>query len=389
MVPTRPWIKGIVTVSLILASVATSRAITPTGLERNALAAMERGAYEEATEIFSTLLDRVPGAPRTLYNLACCASRLEDPDQAADSLQAAWDAGFRDLELIRTDPDLQNMRSSRRGRRLIERLEKAHRHEQRLRGSPLLFETSVLASARVVAPEVMRPDHRYPLVVVLHGRGGSGERFAGLFVAAGLSPDVIVMAPQGPYPTHQLNGFGFSWFPPVELFKELTTRDGATTDVAAHRQSDLEVYERAVSRNHVLAAIDEVIRTYPINPDQVFVLGFSEGGVVAYDLALNHPNRFQGLVSVGTYLPRAIASPDVLAAAKGQIRALVCHSPEDEAVSIDDGKSAYKRLREAGITSRFVRYDGGHRLSAELLATIVKWIDGAPVDQAPPQSPQQ
>ncbi len=380
--PSRRNLCAVLLVALTVIASHTVYAATPASLERKALAAMERGTYDEAAEILAELIERVPAAPRPLYNLACCKSRLGDPEGAAESLRAAWEVGFRDLELIQSDADLEKLRSTRQGRRLIGNLEKADQRERRLRGSPLLFEAGVLASSRVVTPDVMRPDHRYPLVVVLHGNGGSGERFAGLFVAAGLSPDAIVVAPQGPYPTHQLNGFGYSWFPSVELFEELTTQDPGNGETAlTDRVRDLALREREVSRSYVLAAIDTVLRDYPVASDRIYVLGFSQGGVLAYDLAFNEPGRFSGLIAVGTYLREEIVSTEALSRAKGRIRALVCHSPQDEAVPIGEGKAASKRLRAAAIDSRFVRYEGGHVLSAELLATVVRWIEGTALDQ--------
>jgi phospholipase/carboxylesterase len=370
---------AVLTAIAALAVASEGLAITPAGLERKALAAMERGAYDEATAILTELLERVPEAPRPLYNLACCASRLGDLGDAAEHLRAAWDAGFRDLEFIRSDPDLQPLRESRRGKKLIKRLEAEHRREQRLRGAPLLFEAPVLAGARVVAPATLEPDRRYPLVVALHGNGGSADRFAGLFVAAGLDPDVIVVAPQGPYPTRQLNGFGYSWFPSPDLFAELVDVGDASKNDDARRQT-LEQREIEVSTRHILAAIDAVEHAYPVDREAVYVLGFSQGGVLAYTLGLNHPHRFTGLIAIGTLLRLGHASPETIAAAAGEIRALVCHSPMDEAVAIDEGKAAARRLHEAGVDTRFVRYDGGHQLTAGLLATVARWIEGSPLE---------
>jgi len=48
----------------------------------------------------------------------------------------------------------------------------------------------------------------------------------------------------------------------------------------------------------VLAAVRDVARRYPVDPDRVFVTGHSMGGHAAWDLALSHPLRFAGAVPV-------------------------------------------------------------------------------------------
>ena len=42
---------------------------------------------------------------------------------------------------------------------------------------------------------------------------------------------------------------------------------------------------------------------YPVNPRKLVVLGFSQGGVMAYDLVLREPERFAGLVALSSWLP--------------------------------------------------------------------------------------
>ena len=344
-----------------------------------ALEAMQKGRYEKARELLEEHLEAHPADARASYNLACSHSRLGDQDEATQALETAWRAGFRDTELIRNDPDLEGLRASKKGSRLVEKLEKEEADRQRLRGRPLLFDATVLGAGRVVLPDDHERSTRVPLVVALHGNGGTPEPMAGMFFAAGLSPDLAVLAPYGPHTVRHDQGVGYSWYPPLWLFNEELARRRRTGE---EDRTGLESHEQNVSEGYVLAAIEATCRDYAATVDceRVFLLGFSQGGALAYGLALSHPDRFRGLVAIGAALRDISAGEERLAAAVGRFQALVCHSPEDEAIAFARGRAAYERLERAGIESRFLRYDGGHALTASLLQRIARWIESTAGD---------
>ena len=363
--------------AVVLLTVALAgMAATPVAeLERRALAEMQGGNYAEAQRLLEEVVEREPDSPRALYNLACCLSRQGDLDRAAERLEAAWQAGFRDLELIGRDPDLEALRRSDAGRELVERLGRAAEEERRRFGEPVLFDAAVVASGRLLRPAQVEPGRRYPLLVVLHGYGATAEGAVSLFSAAGLSPELLVFAPSAPYPAMFRDGLGFSWFPSLPLVNEVTAGFGsAHSPQAVERRRALERREQAASEAYVLASLDAVLREQPADPGAVFLLGHSQGGALAYGLALGHPERFRGLVTVGARLREEDASAERLERAAGRLRVLVCHSPEDRAVDIAEGRSAQRRLRQGGVDSRLVRYSGGHGFSVELLREIAGWI---------------
>jgi predicted esterase len=337
---------------------------------------MQKGRYEEARTLLEEHLETHPGDAQASYNLACSHSRLGDQDAAALALETAWRAGLRDIQLIRNDPDFEGLRASKRGRQLVQKLAKEEADRQRLRGRPLLFDAAVLGAGRVVLPDPHEGSARVPLVVALHGNGGTPEPMAGMFFAAGLSPDLAVLAPYGPYTVRHDQGVGYSWYPPLWLFNEELARRRIAGEEGRAR---LERHEQDVSEGFVLAAIEAACRDYAetVDCERVFLLGFSQGGALAYGLALSHPDRFHGLVAIGAALRDISADEARLAAAAGRLEALVCHSPQDEAIAYAKGRAAHERLERAGIESRFLRYDGGHALTADLLRRVAEWVSKA------------
>lgn len=353
---------GLIGCLLITATVAA----TPEQLEAKAVQAMQEGAYEKASRFLENILEQQPDNRRVLYNLACCLSRRGELDLAAERLEQAWQAGFRDPELVRSDPDLQALRGSRKGAALIDRLASEEERRQRLRGTPHFFEAQVLGGLRVVAPAQMEEGRDYPLLVVLHGHGANPENYAGVLEFVDTSLEAIVAAPYGPYPIFREGGRGYSWYPEPRFYREVVAR-GGEADAIENR-------EQQVSESYVLAAIEDLKARYPIDSNQVYVMGHSEGGVLAYGLAMRNPELVRGLIVVGARLRESDASAEVVAGAAGKLQVLICHSPDDKAMEYEAAEAALETLKAAGVQSKLVPYAGGHGITRELVKTIARWI---------------
>jgi len=351
----------------------TALAAGPERLDQKALESMREGDYEEASRLLAKLLERQPGDARTLYNLACCLSRLGELKPAAERLEQAWQAGLRDPGLLRSDPDLQALRDSRAGAALIERLASEEERLRRLRGELQFFEARVLGGLRIVAPAVPEADRSYPLVVILHGHGADPQNYAGLFELVDTPLEAVVAAPYGPYPIFHGQGRGYSWYPEPEFYREFLTRGGLADDRAGRRE-EIESLEQEVSDSYVLTAIEALKARYPVDPDRVYVMGHSEGGVLAYGLAIRNPEVIRGLIVVGARLRERDAATETLSGAAGKLKVLVCHSREDNAIEFEAAKAAHDTLEAAGIDSKLVPYAGGHRITGELVGIIARWI---------------
>lgn len=72
-------------------------------------AAFQDGEYAVSARAGALAFAREP-LPEVAYNVACAFARQSDIDQAIKWVKVALDAGFKDLELLSTDPDLDSLR---------------------------------------------------------------------------------------------------------------------------------------------------------------------------------------------------------------------------------------------------------------------------------------
>ena len=90
--------------------------------------------------------------------------------------------------------------------------------------------------------------------------------------------------------------------------------------------------------------LDAALARYPCDPHKLMVLGFSQGGVMAYNLGLYQPERFAALVALSTWLSQILERAPNLAAAQ-QLPIMVQHGSRDELIDVGRARQSVETLR--------------------------------------------
>jgi predicted esterase len=83
---------------------------------------MAAGNYERAAQLLTISAEIKPERHGVWYILACAQARSGHPKPALEALERAIDSGFRDLDHLQSDPDLQSIRKRDGYQRLVARL---------------------------------------------------------------------------------------------------------------------------------------------------------------------------------------------------------------------------------------------------------------------------
>src|SRR5258708_3105139 len=125
----------------------------------------------------------------------------------------------------------------------------------------------------------------HPTLIAMHGFGASALDLLGLapYIADGR---FMVICPQGPMEVPIGPTRGYAWFP---------IRMGASPDRDAIDDANKMLTE----------FLNEALKKYPVDRKKLVVLGFSQGGMMAYRLAVRNPSKFAALCAPTTFLPPA------------------------------------------------------------------------------------
>jgi phospholipase/carboxylesterase len=199
-------------------------------------------------------------------------------------------------------------------------------------------------------------DGPHPTIVMLHGWGASAHDLFGIapLLHGG---QALVLCPQGPVSFDTGQGTtGHGWF-----------------DLSNGLSVDLADIERASEQ--VSAFITTACERYPIDPRRLVLGGFSQGGCVAYQLALGEPERFAGLIALSSWLPAELAESIEPNSAHAQLTTFAIHGLDDPLISVDKGRESRDALLKLGIPTVYHEYSMGHEIAMEALRDLMKWID--------------
>lgn len=193
------------------------------------------------------------------------------------------------------------------------------------------------------SPLHYEPGYAYPLLIWLHGQGGDERHLMRIMPLISMR-NYVAIAPRG---TVALADGRFDWQQTEE-------------HVQAAEQRVLDCLTIAQHKLHVA-------------PRRVFLAGFDTGGTMAFRVAMDHPRRFAGVLSLGGAFPSGDRPfrnlPDVrrlsifLAAGRDSAE----HPPERVCQDL-------RLFHTAGLSITLRQYPCGHTLSSQMLADVDRWI---------------
>lgn len=196
----------------------------------------------------------------------------------------------------------------------------------------------------------------FPTILTLHGRG------ANAFDLLGLAPHIcdgkfLLICPQGPLETPIApDTMGYAWYP-MSL--------GGPPDVTAILSS----------REKLHNFLDEALERYPIDAKKLVVFGFSQGGVMAYSLALPNPERFAALVVLSSWLPVELTPQLAIKDDVQSLPALVQHGTQDQMIEVTRARESVERLRELRLPLTYREYEMGHEIRPRNLVDLSAWLE--------------
>ncbi len=187
----------------------------------------------------------------------------------------------------------------------------------------------------------------YPLVVWLHGPEGDEQQLRRIMPLVSMR-NYVAVAPRGTVAADAETGQGgYRW-----------------------RQSDDHIL---LAEQRVFECIELAKHRFNVAPSRIFLAGYAEGGTMAYRVALNHPRRFAGVMSLGgafpagdcplRYLNEARRLPLLLSTGRDSTcysEAMVCHD--------------LRLLHSAGMSVTLRQYPCGDELAGNMLSDIDGWL---------------
>lgn len=212
-------------------------------------------------------------------------------------------------------------------------------------------------------------------LIWLHGLGADGYDFVSL----------------EPYLRQQLGGLALRFIFPHAPEASVTFADGARMRswydiLGATPKRIIDPETLLNSANRILALIQEQVGQ-GIPPERIMLVGFSQGGAVAYQTALGisghaHPLRLAGLAVLSTYVPEHQALPELASASSlmmdrvsAPLPILMGHGRKDSTVPLSLAKEAENKLLQLGYQPDVKTYPIAHQVCYEEMDDLAGFIN--------------
>jgi phospholipase/carboxylesterase len=120
--------------------------------------------------------------------------------------------------------------------------------------------------------------------------------------------------------------------------------------------------------------IDEILSAYPIDPQKLFLLGFSQGSILSMCYTLSHPHRIAGVIAQSGYLPSGVDLEIDRMAVQGK-PFLLTHGEQDTLIPVEWARASRDRLQDLGVDLTYEEFQMGHSVSLESLQVISNWLE--------------
>lgn len=192
-----------------------------------------------------------------------------------------------------------------------------------------------------------------PLIILMHGVGSNEQN---MFSFAKALPDqFLVVSARGPL---VLGHNSFAWF---------QVKFTAQGSVINEEQAES-------SRKDILKFIEDLKNVEDFDENKVFLMGFSQGGIMSYSVALTEPEKIKGIaVMSGRLLPEV----KPLVATENRLKKLkifVSHGTQDSVLKFQYALDAVDYLQVKGLHPEFHQYQEDHTINQQMLNDVVTWL---------------
>jgi|TARA_B110000116_G_C16617890_1_gene482414 phospholipase/carboxylesterase len=117
--------------------------------------------------------------------------------------------------------------------------------------------------------------------------------------------------------------------------------------------------------------IPAALNKYAAKEEKVALVGFSQGGSLAYRLAFSNQIRTSAVAALSTWLPDDI---EQIKALPTDLPILIQHGTEDPMVDIERGRESYKRLNDLDLNVTMKEYSMQHEINQDSISDLSSFL---------------
>lgn len=198
------------------------------------------------------------------------------------------------------------------------------------------------------------PSGKAPVIIMLHGFGSDEND---LFSFANELPEkYAIISLKAPI---RLEPYGNAWY-------------NIYFDNAQGKFSDDE--QAIASRELVSKCIDEVIKKYEVDGNNVTLLGFSQGTILGFAVALSYPEKVKNVIGLSGYINKEILKEGYSENDFSNLKIYTSHGNEDQVIPVQWARKTEPFLKKLNIECVYSEYPVGHGVAPQNFHDLKEWL---------------
>lgn len=216
-----------------------------------------------------------------------------------------------------------------------------------------------MTTAQLSLEHLIRPssvtEGKAPALFMFHGYGSNEEDLFSF--APELQEVFCVISVRAPYP---MQPFGNAWY-------------AINFDAQQGKWSDDE--QAKESREKIVEFIAEACQAYGLDETNVTLLGFSQGTILSYAVALSYPEKIKNVVALSGYINEGILIANYEEKSHDRLKIYASHGQVDQVIPPEWAQRAPAILNRLGIEHVYEEFPVGHGVAPQNFYSFKKWLD--------------
>ena len=210
-----------------------------------------------------------------------------------------------------------------------------------------------LSLYHIIRPSTIS-NKKAPVLFMLHGYGSNEED---LFSFANELPEEqFIISIRAPY---EMQPFGNAWY-------------AINFDADQGKWSDDE--QAKLSRDKISAFITEACEAYNLDSENVTLLGFSQGTILSYAVALSFPEKVKRVIALSGYINEKILVENYATNDFTKLKIYSSHGSVDQIIPVQWASRAPEFLKKLHIQNIYEEFHVGHGVAPQNFYSFKKWL---------------
>ncbi len=339
-------------------------------LKGQALDEYEQKNFDDAIDLYTRWLVADPQDNRSWYNLACVYALKGDKDKSLEAFENAVDAGWENAEHAQNDSDLISISNESRFKQALELCNTNKTLDAPVGYKRHVIEMKSLGSyVALLPPGYTESNKEYPLCLILHGMG-STELWHGKLGDELGREGIIYIVPRAAYPN--LEEFGSQPVPTWSAWPSYLVEGHPdyTPNESLYKTVD------DLNTEWVFACAADARKRYRVRGERVFILGHSQGALLANVCAILHPELVESYFAYAGFLPDVYFGDKFLEGLKeNKVKVYLVHGTEDKSIDSNESVKTEKAMTAAGVDCTLKLFKTEHPFTTEIYSYAKEWLN--------------